>query len=470
MTVHTEQHNLRAEVLVVGFGKGGKIAARTLGRLGKRVVLVEQSARMYGGTCPNVGCVPSKGLVHHSRERREDDDPQEFYERSSRKVQEVREFMRTGNYNALNNLDSVTVLTGKAVFADPHTVVVTNAEGGRLTVTADTVLINTGSRPVVPDTPGLRAGKYTVTSTEMIESTRLPKRIAIIGGGFLGLEFAAIYQRFGARVTVLAHRERFLPRVDEDVASAVRAILSGEGVEIRTGAEVREIRDGANEATVVYELDGAEHTLAVDAVLPATGRTPDTDGLGLELAGVRTTKRGAVEVDEHLRTSQPHIFALGDVNGGPQFTYVSLDDSRIVLDQLIGSGKRTTTDRVAVPNTLFMTPPLATVGMTEQEARDAGHRIKIARENVADIVTMPRAYAVEETRGLMKFVIDADTDLILGAALLSVDAQELINTVTLAMRHGITASDLRDSIYTHPSSTEAFNEVPTKIVHEDPRG
>jgi probable pyridine nucleotide-disulfide oxidoreductase len=470
MTVHTEQHDLRAEVLVVGFGKGGKIAARTLGRLGKRVVLVEQSARMYGGTCPNVGCVPSKGLVHHSRERREDDDPQEFYEQSVRKVQEVREFMRTGNYDGLNSIDSVTVLTGKAAFTDPHTVAVTTADGERLTVTADTVLINTGSRPIVPDIPGLRASKHTVTSTEMIESPRLPKRIAIIGGGFLGLEFAAIYQRFGAEVTVLAHGERFLPRVDEDVADAVRGILSGEGVEILTGAEVREIRDGANEATVVYELDGAEHTLAVDAVLPATGRTPDTDGLGLELAGVRTTKHGAVEVDEHLRTSRPHIFALGDVNGGPQFTYVSLDDSRIVLDQLVGSGKRATTDRVAVPNTVFMTPPLATAGMTEQEAREAGHRIKIARENVADILAMPRAYAVEETRGLMKFVIDADTDQILGAALLSVDAQELINTVTLAMRHGITASELRDSIYTHPSSTEAFNEVPTVIVHEDPRG
>jgi pyruvate/2-oxoglutarate dehydrogenase complex dihydrolipoamide dehydrogenase (E3) component len=378
--------------------------------------------------------------------------------------------MRNGNYNGLSSIDSVTVLTGKAVFADPHTVVVTTADGERLTVGAETVLINTGSRPIVPDTPGLRASRYTVTSTEMIESTRLPKRIAIIGGGFLGLEFAAIYQRFGAQVTVLAHGERFLPRVDEDIASAVRGILSGEGVEIFTGAEVREIRDGANEATVVYEFEGAEHTLAVDAVLPATGRTPNTDGLGLELAGVRTTKTGAVEVDEHLRTSQPHIFALGDVNGGPQFTYVSLDDSRIVLDQLVGSGKRTTTDRVAVPNTVFMTPPLATAGMTEQEARDAGHRIKIARENVADILAMPRAYAVEETRGLMKFVIDADTDLILGAALLSVDAQELINIVTLAMRHGITASDLRDSIYTHPSSTEAFNEVPTMIVHEDPRG
>jgi pyruvate/2-oxoglutarate dehydrogenase complex dihydrolipoamide dehydrogenase (E3) component len=461
------RRTLSADVLVIGFGKGGKVSAGTLGRLGKRVVLVEESARMYGGTCPNVGCVPSKGLVHHSRERRPQDDPQAFYAASVAKVQEVREFMRVGNYEGLSGLETVTVITGDAVFADPHTVSVALDGGERMTVSAETILINTGSRAVVPDIPGLRGSEYRLTSTEMIESTRLPQRLAIIGGGFLGLEFAAIYQRFGARVTVLEGAERFLGREDEDVAEAVRTILAGEGVEIVTGAQVREILDGEREATVVYDIDGVEHSLAVDAVLPATGRAPATDGLGLELAGVRTTKHGAVEVDEHLRTNQPHIFALGDVNGGPQFTYISLDDSRIVLDQLIGDGKRSTADRVAVPHTLFMTPPLATIGLTEKEARAAGHRLKIARRAVADIIAMPRAYAVEETRGLMKFVIDADTDLILGAALLSVDAQELINTVALAVRHGITASELRDSIYTHPSSTEAFNELPTAIVHTD---
>ncbi|MFI1096407.1 FAD-dependent oxidoreductase [Streptomyces sp. NPDC020917] len=465
-----EQPTLRADVLVIGFGKGGKTAAKALGRLGRNVVLVEESARMYGGTCPNVGCVPSKGMVHHSRERRPQDDPQTFYERSVEKVQDVREFMRKGNYDGLNGLETVTILTGKAVFTDPHAVAVTRQDGERLTVTAETILINAGSRPVVPDIPGLRTSRHLVSSTGLLESRRLPQRLAVIGGGYLGLEFAAIYQRFGSRVTMLARGERFLPRADADVAEAVHAILTGEGVEIVTGARLREVRDGADGATVVYEHGGAERTVTVDAVLPATGRVPATGGLGLEAAGVRTAENGAIEVDGHLRTSQPHIFALGDVNGGPKFTYISLDDSRIVLDQLAGEGKRSTADRVAVPNTVFMTPPLATVGMTEEEARAAGHRIRVARENVADILLMPRAYAVEETRGLMKFVIDADTDLILGAVLLSVDAQELINTVALAMRHGITATDLRDGIYTHPSSTEAFNEVPSVVVHEDARG
>ena len=457
---------LSADVLVIGFGKGGKTAAARLGRLGRRVVLVEQSDRMYGCTCPNVGCVPSKGLVHHSRKRRPDDVPQEFYERAVAKVQEVREFMRVGNYEGLNGLDTVTVLTGRAVFTDLHTVAVTSGDD-RLTISAETILINTGSEPIVPDIPGLRASRFISTSTELIENTQLPTRMAIVGGGYLGLEFAAIYQRFGAQVTVLEAAPRILGREDDDVAEAAAAILAGEGVELVTGAQVLEVRDGEREATVVYSKDGTQHTLAVDAILPATGRAPATGGLGLDVAGVRTTKGGAVEVDEYLRTSQPHIFALGDVNGGPQFTYISLDDSRIVMDQLVGAGKRSTADRVAIPNTLFMTPPLATVGMTETQARAAGHRLKIAREAVADIVAMPRAYAVEETRGLMKFVIDADSDKILGAALLSVDAQELINTVALAMRHGITASELRDAVYTHPSSTEAFNEVPATIVHID---
>jgi probable pyridine nucleotide-disulfide oxidoreductase len=257
---------------------------------------------------------------------------------------------------------------------------------------------------------------------------------------------------------------RILVREDDDVRDAVERILADDGIQIVPDGHVTAVRDGSSAATVVYTKDGREHTVEADAVLVATGWTPATHGLALEAAGVRTNQRGAIEVDEFLHTSQPHIYALGDVNGGPQFTYISLDDSRIVLDQLIGNAKRSTKDRVAIPHTVFMTPPLATVGLTEKQAREAGYRIKVASEPVADIAAMPRAYAVEETRGLMKFVINDETDQILGAALLSVDAQEFVNTVALATRHGITATQLRDSIYTHPSSTEAFNEVFDAIV------
>ncbi|MFJ2580770.1 FAD-dependent oxidoreductase [Kitasatospora aureofaciens] len=457
---------MNADLLVIGFGKGGKVTAGAMGRRGKRVVLVEQSAHMYGGTCPNVGCVPTKALVHHSRKRRPEDPAQAWYKQSVDKVQAVTALFRAGNYDGLNGMETVTVLTGKAVFTDPHTVRVDTADG-TVTVTGETVLINTGSEPIIPDIPGLRISKHLVTSTQLIESTDLPRRLTIIGGGYLGIEFASIYQQFGSQVTVLEAFPKLFPREDDDIAEAATTILIDEGISIVTGVTVKEVRDGDGEAIVVYEQDGREHTVAAHAVLPATGRAPATGSLNLEAAGVRTTSRGAVEVDEYLRTSQPHIFALGDVNGGPQFTYISLDDSRIVLDQLVGEGRRSTADRVAIPYTVFMTPPLAGVGLTEKQARAAGHRVRIAGQPVAEILAMPRAYAVEETRGVMKFVIDADTDEILGAALLSVDAQELINTVALAMRHGIKSAELRDAVYQHPTSTEAFNDVLATIVRED---
>ena len=454
---------ISADVLVVGFGKGGKTAAHVLTDAGRRVVLIEQSADMYGGTCPNVGCVPTKMLVHYSNARRHDDDAQEFFADSIAGVRDLTSAFRAGNFEALDGKDTATVITGAAHFVDPHTVAVGEGED-RVTVTAPTILVNTGSEPVVPPIPGLAESSHLVSGTELTRTANLPERLTVIGGGYLGLEFASIYRHFGTHVTVLESAERLLPREDEDIAAAVAEILLGDGVDVITGARITRIEDTGATSTVHYEKDGGSHTVEASALLPATGRRPVTAGLRLDAAGVHTGPNGAVEVDEYLRTSQPHIFALGDVNGGPQFTYISLDDARIVLDQLMGDGKRTTADRVAVPHTLFVTPQLATVGLTEHEARAAGRNIKVSREKVADIIAMPRAYTVEETRGVMKFIVDADTDLVLGAALLSIDAQEIINTVALAMRHDITATELRDSIYTHPSSTEAINEVFDKIV------
>lgn len=462
----TVRNLIQADLLVIGFGKGGKVTAGTMARLGKRVVVTEQSPEMYGGTCPNVGCVPTKALVHRSRKRRPTDDPQEWYERAVSEVHAITSLFNKGNFDGLNDLETATVLTGHTVFTGPRTVSVSTAEGP-VAVEAERILINTGSKPVIPDIPGLRDSAHLVTSTDLIHRTQLPKRLAIVGGGYLGIEFAAIYRQFGSEVTLFESTSRILDHLDDDVQAVAEKILVDEGIEIVTGANFTMVKDLDGEAEVRFMHDGRERTIIVDAVLAAAGRRPATEGLGLAAAGVRVTDRGAVQVDEYLRTSQPHIFALGDVNGGPQFTYVSLDDSRIVLDQLHGEGKRATTDRVAVPRTLFMTPPLAMVGLTEREARKAGHRVKVSSQPVAEIIAMPRAYVVDETRGVMKFVIDLDTDEILGAALLSVDAQELINVVTQAMRHGIKAKQLGEAIYTHPSSTEAFNDVISAVVRSD---
>jgi probable pyridine nucleotide-disulfide oxidoreductase len=446
------------DILVLGFGKGGKTLAATMGSQGKRVVLVEQSAQMYGGTCINVGCVPTKALLHHAETRHTDVAAPEWHRQAVEGVADLTTFLRQRNFQLLDTIDTVTVVTGRAAFADPKTVEVT-AGADRLTFTADTIVINTGAEPVVPDIPGLPASTYAMTSTDLIRPEELPRRLVILGGGYVGIEFAGMYGQFGSQVTVLETGDQIMPAEDDDIAEAAAGILGEQGVALVTGARVTEITDRADGALVRYEREGRAATVEADAILVALGRTPATRGLDLDAAGVRTTDRGAIEVDEHLRTSQPHIFAVGDVNGGPQFTYVSLDDSRIVVDQLVGSGTRSTADRVAVPYTVFMTPPLARVGLTERQARESGHAVKVASKPVARIAAMPRARIVGNTRGLMKFVLDAQTDQVLGAALLNVDSQEVINLVSLAMRQGVTATRLRDGIYTHPSTTEGLNEV-----------
>ncbi|MCU1661403.1 MAG: pyridine nucleotide-disulfide oxidoreductase [Pseudonocardia sp.] len=462
--MNTSTELVHADVLVIGFGKGGKTLAATMGRQGKRVVMVEQSSQMYGGTCINIGCIPTKALVHRADTRREADEPQAWYQQAIGAVEELTTLLRGKNFQMLDTIDSVTVVTGRARFLDPTTVEVA-AGSDRLTISAETIVINTGAEPVIPDIPGLRASKHLVTSTDLLHTSTLPNRLVVLGGGYLGVEFAAMYRQYGSEVTILEAAPALMAREDDDIAAAATGILAEDGITILTGARCTTVRDNSdNGVTITYEQNGLQHTLQADTILAAVGRAPATRGLGLELAGVRTTGLGAVEVDERLRTSQPHIYALGDVNGGPQFTYISLDDSRIVTDELIGTATRTVKDRVAVPHTVFITPPLSTVGLTEKQARNDGHRITIASKPIAQIAAMPRARIVGDTRGLMKFVIDAETDQILGAALLCVDSQELVNTVALAIRHQVTASELRDAIYTHPSATEGFNEVLATIV------
>jgi pyruvate/2-oxoglutarate dehydrogenase complex dihydrolipoamide dehydrogenase (E3) component len=446
------------DLLVIGFGKGGKTLAANMARRGDRVAMVEQSDQMYGGTCINIGCVPTKSLVHLAETSDGQLSPDDRYRDAITRTDQLTTALRGKNFEALNTVDGVTIITGRARFTGPKTVQVT-AGTEEMTLSATTIVINTGAEPALSDIPGLRTSRFLHTSTTLLHLTERPRSMAILGGGSVGIEFASIYTQFGTAVTVLDHAERLLPREDADVAAAAVDILTDAGTTVVTGARVTAVTDDADHAVVHYDLGATSHTVHVDAVLAALGRTPATAGLGLDAAGVTTNGAGEIVVDQYLRTSQPHVFAVGDVNGGPQFTYISLDDHRIVLDQLTGTATRSTTDRVAVPYTVFTSPPLARTGMTEREALDAGRPVRIATKPIAAIAAMPRARIVNDTRGLMKFVIDRDTDEILGAALLCIDAQELINLVALAIRHKITATELRDTIYTHPSATEGFNEV-----------
>ena len=445
---------INVDVLVIGWGKGGKTLAGALGRAGRRVAMVEQSDRMYGGGCINIACVPTKDLVDSASRRRASDDPQQWFAAAVAGRDTLTDRLRAANHAMLAEVDAVTLVDGRARFVAPHEVEVTAGED-RLRIGADTIVVNTGTEPARADVPGAD-GPQVFDSTTIQHVDPLPPRLAIVGGGYVGLEFADMFAHFGSTVTVFDRGDTLMRAHDRDVADAVRAMLEERGVGFRMSAIVERIDDDGDAATVV--ASGHEPVTA-DAVLIATGRRPVTAGLGLEHAGIEVDERGFIVVDEQLRTSAPGVFAVGDVNRGPQFTYISLDDHRIVIDQLTGSGSRSTSDRVAVPQTMFLTPPVATVGLNRAGAHRHDGRVLVASARVADIAAMPRPKIVGETHGIITVLVDEASDRILGATVFAVDAQEVINLIALAMRAGVTASALRDGIWTHPSSTEALNEV-----------
>lgn len=452
------------DAIIIGFGKGGKTLAGFLADRGQSVAIIERSNMMYGGTCINIACIPTKTLVHEARRSlcRGDRDFAEKaadYKRAIARKNEVTGFLRGKNYAMLADRDTVDVITGTASFLSPHDVQVKTADE-TLTLSGDRIFINTGGETVIPPIEGVRENPRVYTSTTMLDLEELPRRLVILGGGYIALEFASFYAEFGSQVTILERSPRFLAREDADVAESVRKALEARGVTILTGTSVTAVRDAGAEAEVRFLLDGTERTLPADAVLLATGRRPLTAGLNLEAAGVELTEQGAVRVDEHLQTSVPHIWAMGDVKGGLQFTYISLDDFRIIRDALYGEGKRVISDRDPA-YTVFMDPPLGRVGLTEQAARDKGLDVKVA---VLPAAAIPRARLMDETTGMLKAVVDAKTGAVLGCALHCTDAGEMINVVEVAIRAGKDAAFLRDMIYTHPSMTEALNDLFAKLA------
>lgn len=445
------------DVIIIGWGKGGKTLAGTLANHGQRVAMVEASADMFGGTCINIGCVPTKALIHDAQVRDTEGFDPRYFQRAVQRRDQITAMMRQKNFSMLDELEEVALFTGHASFIGPKAIRV-STDSGELELQAERIIINTGALPSVPPIDGVTVGGRVHDSTTL-QHADLPQHLVVVGGGYVGIEFASMFAQFGSRVTVVDRGPKPLTKEDPDVAAEVVSALVDSGVEILSSASVTGISQDPDCAMVGYEIAGEQFQLRADAVLLALGRTANTSSLNLSAAGIEVGEHEEIVVDDYLRTSAEGIYAVGDVNGGPQFTYISLDDHRILVDQFLGNGIRSTRDRVAIPNTMFTTPPLARVGLSENQAREQGYRIMVAALPVAAIAAMPRPKIVGETRGIVKFVVDADTDLILGAALMHVDAQEVVNLVALAMRQSMTASELREQIFTHPSSTEALNEV-----------
>ena len=444
------------DAIIIGFGKGGKTLAAELAKREQKVAVIERSDKMYGGTCINIGCIPTKTLVHLSKLTPAGSsfkEKREYYRQAIARKEEVTSMLRKKNYHNLADNPYITVYTGTGSFEDKEVVKITTGSEV-LRIKAPQIFINTGSETVIPPIEGIKDNPSIYTSTSIMEMKELPERLVIVGGGYIGLEFASMYASFGTKVTVLESYPQFISREDRDIADSVKETLEKKGISFILNAKVQEIKGN----TVVYRNaeNGETHVLDADAILLATGRRPNTRELRLEAAGVEVNERGAIIVDEFLKTTNPQIRAIGDVKGGLQFTYISLDDYRIIREDLFGKQQRTLNDRDPVSYSVFIDPPLSRIGMSEEEARKTGRNFKV---NKLPVTAIPRAKTLGETDGLFKVIIDTDTNRILGCTLFGPESSEIINLVAFAMKTGQEYTFLRDFIFTHTSMSESLNDL-----------
>lgn len=439
------------DVIVIGFGKAGKTLAGQLGKQGKKVALIEKDNGMYGGTCINVGCIPSKRLITEAATAPKSDFASKaaYYKKTIEGKRALTGALNQANYNKLIQA-GVEVIDGMASFVDATHVEV-KTKDGVLQLEGKQFVINTGATSVIPGIPGVKDSDKVYTSESMMDLDELPEKLTIVGGGYIGLEFAAMYANFGSKVTVVQDIDVFLPREDKDIADNIRSVLEAKGIEIVTGAKTTKIEG----ATLYYTVGDTDTVLEGDAILMATGRRPNTDGLEAQKAGIALSDRGAVVTDEHLRTNVPNIWAAGDVCGNLQFTYISLDDSRIIMSDMSGKGDRTTQNRGAFSYSVFIDPPFSRVGLSESEAKAKNIEYRVMNLPSAAI---PKAKVLRKPEGVLKALVGAD-DQILGVQLFCAESHEMINLVKMAMDNNLKYQVLRDFIYTHPTMSESLNDL-----------
>lgn len=435
--------------IIIGFGKGGKTLAKFLAQKGEEVLVIEKSNKMYGGTCINIACLPSKRLIIEATNG-------VSYVDAVNGKNEMTAQLREKNYHMLADEKTVTVLDGEAHFIADHEIEVELPNGKKAQYKGDRIFINTGAVPVMLPIPGLKESKYILDSTQAMDEKKMPKNLTIIGAGYIGLEFASMFAKYGSKVTVLDHNKEFLAREDEDISNAVRKDMEDAGIKFELGADIEKITDETSDATVTYQVNGKRKKINADRILVATGRKPNTENLGLENTAIETTDRGAIKVDDFLRTTVDNVWAIGDVKGGLQFTYISLDDFRIIKDQLFGTGARMVSDRKVVPYSVFISPALSQVGLNEKQANKLGKEYKLFK---LPVTAIPKAKVAKDNRGLFKALVDPETEKILGATLYGIESYELINMISLAMKAHLSYTVLRDQIYTHPTMSEAFNDL-----------
>jgi pyruvate/2-oxoglutarate dehydrogenase complex dihydrolipoamide dehydrogenase (E3) component len=453
----------RYDAIVVGSGQAGGPLAIALAGAGKTTVLIEREH--VGGTCVNEGCTPTKTMVASARVAELARRAEEYGVRTKdvsvdlaavrERKREIVETFRSGSERSLAETAGLEFLRGEARFVGPKDLLVRLKDGGERRLVGDLVFLNVGARPAPLDLPGT-GGVEALNSTSIMELADLPEHLLVLGGGYIGLEFGQMFRRFGSRVTVVQRGPQLLAREDPDVTDAVAAILREDGMEVllETSAVAVEPAGDGRVSLAVRSPEG-ERTLLGSHLLAAAGRTPNTDTLDLAAAGITTVTGGFVEANERLETSVPGVYALGDVKGGPAFTHIAYDDYRIVRDNLLHGGNRVVGDR-PVPYAVFIDPQLGRIGLGESDAGKAGKNVRIAKMGMGRVA---RAVEIAEPRGFMKVVVDAETDQILGAAVLGVEGGELMAMLQIAMMGGLSTAALREAVFAHPTLAESFNNL-----------
>jgi pyruvate/2-oxoglutarate dehydrogenase complex dihydrolipoamide dehydrogenase (E3) component len=446
------------DILIIGSGEAGKYLAWTMAAEGHRTAVVER--KLIGGSCPNIACLPSKNVIQSAKVRAFTRRAAEFgtevgsAQTNMAGVQARKRAMVDGlrqlhldRYRA----SGAELIMGEARFTADRAVDVELADGGTRRITGDRVFLNLGTHATVPGLPGLAAAEP-MTHVELLDLDRLPEHLVVMGGGYAGLELAQAMRRFGSQVTVIELREQLAGDEDADVAAAVLELFRDDGIDVRLGTRVRGVEGKSGDAVRVL-AEGPDGETAIEGtdLLVAVGRTPNTEGIGLERAGVETTEHGYVRVDEHLATTAAGVWAMGECAGSPQFTHVAFDDFRVVYDDLTG-GPRTTTDRL-VPSCVFTDPELARVGRNETQARRDGIGYRLLSMPMAAVL---RTRTLSEPRGFMKMLLAEESDQILGFTAFGAEASELMAAVQTAMIGGVPYTTLRNGIFAHPTMAEGL--------------
>jgi pyruvate/2-oxoglutarate dehydrogenase complex dihydrolipoamide dehydrogenase (E3) component len=452
----------RYDSIVIGSGQSGGPLSTQLVKSGRKTALIERAH--VGGTCINEGCTPTKTMVASARvaylaSRSEDygvriDTEHVDMEIVVRRKRDIVTRFRDGSAEAIK-AGGVDLIMGEAAFSSPTSIDVNLRDGSKLALVAREFFIDTGGRPTKPEIEGLETVR-SLNSTTIMELEHVPEHLIVLGGGYVGVEFAQMFRRFGSRVTVVQRGPVLLTREDSDVASEVAEILRQDGVEILLDSTTTRVDGNGNGTVRVYrQFEGGERSIAGTHLLVAVGRTPNTESLNAAAAGVDVDRQGFVQVNDRLETTAPNIWAMGDVAGSPPFTHISYDDFRIVRDNLLHGANRNTKDRL-VPYTVFIDPQLGRVGLGEEEARRQGRNIKVAK---VPMTSVARALEVDESRGMVKAVVDADTGQILGAAVLGLEGGEIMAMFEIAMMGRVQYAALREGIFAHPTLAELLNTL-----------